>query len=104
VKGSVYLDCKLALGHQVQEIWAVAGVGKRPSLTFTSVTDDDKPIRKTVPVILLLTHSANQEGPWEGQKAAADIGVAQIVAKLAKAHPHVKISAVMSRGKAPALF
>ncbi len=46
----------------VQEIWAAAGTRQHPALTFTSVTDDDKPIRKTVPVTLLLTHSADQEG------------------------------------------
>jgi Domain of unknown function (DUF6438)/Ankyrin repeats (3 copies) len=54
----------------VQEIWATAAPRRHPALTFISVTDDDKPIRKTVPVSLLLTHRAEQEGPRDGLKIA----------------------------------
>jgi hypothetical protein len=38
---------------------------------------------------------------WKAAKEAADSEVAQIVSKLLQAHPHVKISAVMSHGQAP---
>jgi len=40
---------------------------------------------------------------WKAAKEAADSEVAQIVSKLLQAHPHVKISAVMSHGQAPGL-
>ena len=46
---------------------------------------------------------AIKSAKWQVAKAAADTEVAQIVGKLAKAHPHVRISAVMSRGQAPGL-
>jgi hypothetical protein len=44
---------------------------------------------------------AIKSAKWQAAKAAADTEVAQIVGKLAKPHPHVRISAVMSRGQAP---
>jgi hypothetical protein len=44
---------------------------------------------------------ASRSTNWQAAKTAADAEVAQMVAKLRKAHPHVQISAVMSHGQAP---
>jgi hypothetical protein len=44
---------------------------------------------------------AAQSDKWKAAKEAAVSEVAQIVSKLVQAHPHVKISAVLSHGLTP---
>ena len=53
------------------------------------------------PVLTDPREIAAKSEKWKAAKAAADSEVAQIVRKLHQAHPHVEISAVMSRGRAP---
>lgn len=50
----------------VQRIWAVAGDRPHPDLTFESISDDEKPLRKRSPVSLLLTREWGRKTRWDG--------------------------------------
>jgi hypothetical protein len=50
----------------VQKIWNVRADQSHPSLVFNDVSDDEKPIHKSAPVTLLLSHPQDEKGPWEG--------------------------------------
>jgi hypothetical protein len=69
--------------------------------SFVVVLKRDHIVSLKNPVLTDPHEIAVKSEKWQAAKAAADSEVAQIVAKLTKAHPHVTISAVMSRGEAP---
>jgi hypothetical protein len=50
----------------VKRLWRVVGSNSHPSLTFDSVTDDEKPVHKKAPVTLLLARPTDQVDHWEG--------------------------------------
>ena len=56
----------------VRRIWEVQGDRPHPSLTFKDVATDahDKPVQKRSPVTLELSHSEEDETPWEGRAIA----------------------------------
>lgn len=49
----------------VQRIWDAGGIA-HPSLSYIDVSDDAKPIRKSVPVTLLLSHESYETKEWDG--------------------------------------
>jgi hypothetical protein len=53
------------------------------------------------PVLTSANEIATKSAKWQAAKAAVDTEVAQMVGKLAKGHPDVRISSVLSEGKAP---
>jgi hypothetical protein len=54
----------------VQKMWNIRGDEPHPSLKFNDVSDDEKPVRKRVPVTLLLSHTPYDQQPWEGLQIA----------------------------------
>jgi subtilisin family serine protease len=69
--------------------------------SFIVVLKRDHIVSLNNPVLTDAHEIATRSEKWKAAKAAADAEVAQMVGKLAKAHPQVRISAVMSRGKSP---
>jgi hypothetical protein len=54
----------------VQKMWDISGDRPHPSLKFNDVSDEEKPVHKRVPVTLLLSHTREDHGPWEGLSVA----------------------------------
>jgi hypothetical protein len=69
--------------------------------SFIVVLKRDHILSLKNPALTNAHEEANKSERWEAAKAAADAEVAQIVHRLATAHPHARISAVVSRGQAP---
>ncbi len=52
--------------------------------------------------VLIDPHEKSIKSPkWQAATAAVDTEVAQMVRKLAKAHPHARVAAIMSEGMSP---
>lgn len=54
----------------VQRIWNISADRPHPSLKFNDASDEEKPVHKRVPVTLLLSHTREERGPWEGLSVA----------------------------------
>jgi hypothetical protein len=68
---------------------------------FIVMLKRDRIVSLKNPVLADPHEKAIRSPKWQAATAAVNTEVAQVVRKLAKAHPHVRVGAVMSEGSSP---
>ena len=69
--------------------------------TFIVMLNRDHIVALRNPALVDPHEKAVKSPKWQAATAAVNTEVAQMVRKLAKAHPHVRVSTVMSEGTSP---